>query len=224
MFLLFGIFRYVKHGKGMLQQHQLLAEFEAAFTEDEKKTLKDGVFEDVLRAAQVNYYSCKPKDRPISLKLVIVLFLWNLGSYSYTSGRRTCHSAKAWSLGICSGECEWVGCRRVECIWIPAIQGTTSKQRVCLFNIWHMNPNNSRLLPTTTIFLLFFLLAVPWIILCSNWTLNHSMPLSLALHSQNPSATACSSWTAISLQSCSSTKKACIPYFNSSARTVTRER
>ncbi|XP_042451625.1 sucrose synthase 1-like [Zingiber officinale] len=44
--------RYVKHGKGMLQQHQLLAEFEAAFTEDEKKILKDGVFEDVIRAAQ----------------------------------------------------------------------------------------------------------------------------------------------------------------------------
>lgn len=62
MFLLFGIFRYVKHGMGMLQQHQLLAEFEAAFTEDEKKILKDGVFEDVLRAAQVNY-SCKQKDQ-----------------------------------------------------------------------------------------------------------------------------------------------------------------
>ncbi|XP_065015384.1 sucrose synthase 1 isoform X1 [Musa acuminata AAA Group] len=44
--------RYVNQGKGMLQRHQLLAEFEAAFSEDEKEKLKGGVFEDVLRAAQ----------------------------------------------------------------------------------------------------------------------------------------------------------------------------
>lgn len=39
----------------MLQRHQLLAEFEAAFSEDEKEKLKGGVFEDVLRAAQVTH-------------------------------------------------------------------------------------------------------------------------------------------------------------------------
>ncbi|KAJ8491229.1 hypothetical protein OPV22_012950 [Ensete ventricosum] len=44
--------RYVNQGKGMLQRHQLLLEFEAAFSEDEMEKLKGGVFEDVLRAAQ----------------------------------------------------------------------------------------------------------------------------------------------------------------------------
>ncbi|WOK96367.1 hypothetical protein Cni_G05074 [Canna indica] len=44
--------RYVHQGKGMLQRHQLLAEFEAAFSEDEREKLRGGVFEDVVRAAQ----------------------------------------------------------------------------------------------------------------------------------------------------------------------------
>lgn len=37
----------------MLQPHQLLAEYEAVISEEERKKLKDGAFEDVIRAAQV---------------------------------------------------------------------------------------------------------------------------------------------------------------------------
>ncbi|KAG6467459.1 sucrose synthase 1-like [Zingiber officinale] len=44
--------RYVNQGKGMLQRHQLLAEFEAAFSKEEREKLKGGGFEDVVRAAQ----------------------------------------------------------------------------------------------------------------------------------------------------------------------------
>ncbi|XP_020270187.1 sucrose synthase 2 [Asparagus officinalis] len=44
--------RLVNQGKGMLQPHQLLAEYEAVISEEERKKLKDGAFEDVIRAAQ----------------------------------------------------------------------------------------------------------------------------------------------------------------------------
>uniref|UniRef100_A0A1D1ZFE8 Sucrose synthase n=1 Tax=Anthurium amnicola TaxID=1678845 RepID=A0A1D1ZFE8_9ARAE len=44
--------RFVHQGKGMLQPHQLLAEFEAVFAEGDKQRLKGGVFWEVLRAAQ----------------------------------------------------------------------------------------------------------------------------------------------------------------------------
>lgn len=37
----------------MLQPHQLLAEYAAAFSEADKEKLKDGAFEDVIKAAQV---------------------------------------------------------------------------------------------------------------------------------------------------------------------------
>lgn len=39
----------------MLQPHQLLAEYEAAFSEADKAKLKDGAFEGVIKAAQVYY-------------------------------------------------------------------------------------------------------------------------------------------------------------------------
>lgn len=41
-------------GKGMLQPHQILAEYNSAIPESDKEKLKDGAFEDVLKAAQVN--------------------------------------------------------------------------------------------------------------------------------------------------------------------------
>ncbi|KAJ6796316.1 sucrose synthase 2 [Iris pallida] len=44
--------RLVKQGKGMLQPHQIFAEYEAAISEAERQKLKDGAFEDVLRSAQ----------------------------------------------------------------------------------------------------------------------------------------------------------------------------
>ena len=40
-------------GKGMLQPHQIIAEYNSAIPEAEREKLKDGAFEDVLRAAQV---------------------------------------------------------------------------------------------------------------------------------------------------------------------------
>ncbi|RWV91999.1 hypothetical protein GW17_00045669 [Ensete ventricosum] len=39
-------------GKGMLQPHQLLAEYAAVFSEADREKLKDGAFEDVIKAAQ----------------------------------------------------------------------------------------------------------------------------------------------------------------------------
>nr|AMN16536.1 sucrose synthase [Albuca bracteata] len=44
--------RFIKQGKGMLQPHQLLAEYKAVIPEADRENLKDGVFEDVLKAAQ----------------------------------------------------------------------------------------------------------------------------------------------------------------------------
>ncbi|XP_068660118.1 sucrose synthase 1-like [Aristolochia californica] len=44
--------RYVNQGKGILQPHQLLAELEALAAEGDMKKLKDGQFQDVLRATQ----------------------------------------------------------------------------------------------------------------------------------------------------------------------------
>lgn len=44
--------RFIKQGKGMLQPHQLLAEYEDVIPEADRVSLKDGVFEDVLKAAQ----------------------------------------------------------------------------------------------------------------------------------------------------------------------------
>jgi sucrose synthase len=44
--------RFVKHGKGMLQPHQIIAEYNAAISEADREKLKDSAFDDVLRAAQ----------------------------------------------------------------------------------------------------------------------------------------------------------------------------
>ncbi|KAH0459940.1 hypothetical protein IEQ34_010603 [Dendrobium chrysotoxum] len=44
--------RFVKQGKGMLQPHQILAEYESVIPEADRQKLKDGVLEDVLKAAQ----------------------------------------------------------------------------------------------------------------------------------------------------------------------------
>ncbi|KAJ8501208.1 hypothetical protein OPV22_011760 [Ensete ventricosum] len=44
--------RFVHQGKGMLQPHQLLAEYGAVFSEADREKLKDGAFEDVIQAAQ----------------------------------------------------------------------------------------------------------------------------------------------------------------------------
>ncbi|RWW15946.1 hypothetical protein BHE74_00036538 [Ensete ventricosum] len=43
---------FVHQGKGMLQPHQLLAEYGAVFSEADREKLKDGAFEDVIQAAQ----------------------------------------------------------------------------------------------------------------------------------------------------------------------------
>ncbi|XP_077236474.1 sucrose synthase-like [Tasmannia lanceolata] len=44
--------RYINQGKGILQPHQLLAEFEAVIPEGDRQKLKDGGFGDVLKATQ----------------------------------------------------------------------------------------------------------------------------------------------------------------------------
>lgn len=47
------LFRLVNQGKGMLQPHQITAEYNAAIPEAEREKLKDTAFEDLLRGAQV---------------------------------------------------------------------------------------------------------------------------------------------------------------------------
>nr|CAB3500559.1 unnamed protein product [Digitaria exilis] len=50
---LVAVFTRLKNlGKGMLQPHQIIAEYNSAIPEAEREKLKDGAFEDVLRAAQ----------------------------------------------------------------------------------------------------------------------------------------------------------------------------
>ncbi|XP_072972269.1 sucrose synthase 1 [Typha angustifolia] len=44
--------RFVNQGKGMLLPHQILAEYNAVIPEADKEKLKDGAFEDVMKAAQ----------------------------------------------------------------------------------------------------------------------------------------------------------------------------
>jgi Sucrose synthase len=53
------IYRLVKQGKGMLQPHQIIAEYNSAIPEADREKLKDSAFDDVLRAAQVNFISQK---------------------------------------------------------------------------------------------------------------------------------------------------------------------
>lgn len=48
-----NLFRLVNHGKGMMQPHQITAEYNAAIPEAEREKLKDTAFEDLLRGAQV---------------------------------------------------------------------------------------------------------------------------------------------------------------------------
>lgn len=43
----------------MLQPHQIIAEYNIAIPEADRKKLKDSAFDDVLRAAQVDYF--RPK-------------------------------------------------------------------------------------------------------------------------------------------------------------------
>jgi Sucrose synthase len=51
--------RFVKQGKGMLQPHQIIAEYDSAIPEADREKLKDSAFDDVLRAAQVDFYKSK---------------------------------------------------------------------------------------------------------------------------------------------------------------------
>nr|BAE06059.1 sucrose synthase [Potamogeton distinctus] len=44
--------RFVHHGKGMLQPHELLAEFEAVIPDGDKEKLRDGAIGELLKAAQ----------------------------------------------------------------------------------------------------------------------------------------------------------------------------
>lgn len=57
----------MNHGKGLLQPHQLLAEFEAVISEADQQRLKDSAFGDVLRAAQVSL------DATLSVSLFFLL-------------------------------------------------------------------------------------------------------------------------------------------------------
>jgi ABC-type tungstate transport system permease subunit len=50
-----SFYRYVHQGKGMLQRHQLLNEFEALFESDKERYAN---FEDILRAAKVTLATC----------------------------------------------------------------------------------------------------------------------------------------------------------------------
>lgn len=49
--------RFVKQGRGMLQPHQIIAEYNTAIPDCEK--LKDSAFDDVLRGAQVDYFEAQ---------------------------------------------------------------------------------------------------------------------------------------------------------------------
>lgn len=44
--------RYIDHGKGMLQRHEIIAEFESFTKDGAKEEVKNGAFGDVLRASQ----------------------------------------------------------------------------------------------------------------------------------------------------------------------------
>lgn len=57
IFLITTFDRFVKLGKGMLQPHQITAEYNAAIPDRDK--LKDSAFDDVLRGAQVDYFEAQ---------------------------------------------------------------------------------------------------------------------------------------------------------------------
>jgi hypothetical protein len=63
-------YRYVNQGKGMLQRHQLLAEFDALFDSDKEKYAP---FADILRAAQVTLPICLLECVPIENQQVILI-------------------------------------------------------------------------------------------------------------------------------------------------------
>jgi hypothetical protein len=70
----YHFYRYVHQGKGMLQRHQLLAEFDALFDSDKEKYAP---FEDILRAAQVTLalLRCLLECLPIETKVLVLISL-----------------------------------------------------------------------------------------------------------------------------------------------------
>uniref|UniRef100_A0A6N2LHZ9 Secreted protein n=1 Tax=Salix viminalis TaxID=40686 RepID=A0A6N2LHZ9_SALVM len=68
------------------------------------------------------------------------------------------------------------------------------------------------------------LMEAPMATSCLNWTLNHSMHLSLAQLFRSTLVTVSSSSTATFQRSCSMTRKACTPCWHFSKCTVTRGR
>lgn len=96
----------------MLQPHQIIAEYNSAIPEAEREKLKDGAFEDVLRAAQVciRFRISDLTSLHYSL-LVYVPALTSMlsyltGSNCYPPMGCTRHSPQAWCLGVCEGQCE----------------------------------------------------------------------------------------------------------------------
>jgi hypothetical protein len=78
----------------MLQPHQIIAEYNTAIPEAEREKLKDGAFEDVLRAAQVCIWPLIGLQYPLFTLFLAVI---SCTAVYHTGGNRhlpmgcTCH-------------------------------------------------------------------------------------------------------------------------------------
>jgi hypothetical protein len=109
-------YRIEGKGKGILQHHQIIAEFEA-IPEAIRKILAGGAFSEVLRSTQVTplithafFFLLYPKFWEFSLTVFFFFYSVLLGSNCFASMGCPCCAPKAWCLGVRQSECPSTCC------------------------------------------------------------------------------------------------------------------
>lgn len=150
----------------------------------------------------------------------------NLGSNRFAAMDRSGCTPKARCVGVhpceCACPCDWAtaSCR------VLALQGGAGRWKVNeLTSLFLFLPYTWELLELVLRRSRFLFRYAVWMAtLCLSWTLSRSMPRFPARLSQSPLEMGSSSSTAISLQSSSTTRRACTLCLNSSKFTATRGR
>lgn len=171
----------------------------------------------------------------LGLVFHLSLLMCNIGSNSFSSmGCNSC-SPQTWCLGICTCECDWIGCGGPDYSWVFEVQrGTCGRKVILILRIKHLCYKELlSILFNDTQFPFSFLILSIWCFvlhaaskmnLYLSWTLSPSPILFHGQLYQSPSAMECSSSIGTFLQRCFMTKKACIHYLIFFERITTRER
>ena len=185
---------------------------------------------DSLDHTCIFFFLLYPKFWEFSLTVFFFFYSFILGSNCFASMGCPCCAPKAWCLGVRQSECPSTCCWGVACCWVSSFQGGTCWWRVSqsidltlAFN-WVLSISCSVLACFDFDNVSRSDNAAPMATSCLNWTLNHSVHLSLAQLFQSTLVTVLSSSTATFQLSCSMTRKACTPCLHFSRCTVTRGR